>query len=158
MTDLIENPAAQIRELTKRACYLTGNRADADDLVQDSIMRALTYTKDGAAVRNWQAYLWRILRNVRSDNLGGLARRGTPVTIDDVAHQLSVPASQPSRLALRELGDALDRLPSGQQRVVRLIAVDGLSYQEVAEQLDIPIGTVMSRLHRGRSALKRAAG
>lgn len=158
MTDLIEDPAAQIRELTKRACFLTGNRADADDLVQDSIIRALTYAKDGTNVRNWQAYLWRILRNVRTDHLGGIARRGPSVAIDDVAHQLAVPASQSARMELREVGDALERLPSGQQRVVRMVAVDGLSYQEVAEHLDIPIGTVMSRLHRGRSALRRAAG
>lgn len=158
MTDLIKDPAAQIRELTKQASFLTGNSADADDLVQESIIRALTYVKDGGTIRNWRAYLYRILRNVRADHLGRQARRGPSVVLDDVEHQLSVPASQPSELLLRELGEALERLPSSQRRVVHMVAVDGLSYQDAAERLGIPIGTVMSRLHRGRCALRREIG
>lgn len=158
VTDLIDDPATQIRELTRHASFLTGNSADADDLVQESIIRALTYVKDGGTIRNWRAYLYRILRNVRADHLGRQARRGSPVVLEDVEHQLSVPASQPSELLLRELGDALERLPDGQKRVVCLVAVDGLSYQDTAERLGIPIGTVMSRLHRGRSALRREIG
>ena len=158
MTDLIEYPTTQIRELTRQASYLTANRADADDMVQDSLVRALSYVKDGGAIRNWQAYLYRILRNVRAYHVGRQARRGPTVLLDDVEHQLGIPAPQPSELLLRELGEALDRLPASQRRVIHMVAVDGLSYQDAAEQLGIPIGTVMSRLHRGRCALRREIG
>lgn len=158
MTDLINDPANQIRELTRLAAFLTGNSAEADDLVQESMVRALTYVKDGGTVRNWRAYLGRILRNVRADHLGRQARRGPAVALDDVENQLAVPAPQHGELMLRELGDALDRLPAGQRHVLRLIGVDGLSYQDAAKQLNIPIGTVMSRLHRGRNALRREIG
>ena len=75
VTDLIDDPATQIRELTRQASYLTGNRADADDFVQESMIRALTYVKDGGSIRNWRAYLYRILRNIRADHLGRQARR-----------------------------------------------------------------------------------
>ncbi|MEQ8816270.1 MAG: RNA polymerase sigma factor [Thalassobaculum sp.] len=158
MTELIHDPASQIRELTRLAAFLTSNSAEADDLVQESMVRALTYVKDGGTVRNWRAYLGRILRNVRADHLGRQARRGPAVALDDVEHQLSVPAPQHAELLLHELGEALDRIPHSQKRVLCLIGVDGLSYQDAAEQLNIPIGTVMSRLHRGRSALRREMG
>ena len=158
MTDLIHDPAGQIRDLTRLAGWLTGNSAEADDLVQESMVRALTYVKDGGTVRNWRAYLGRILRNVRADHLGRQARRGPAVALDDVEHQLGVPAPQHAELLLQELGEALERLPVGQRHVLCLIGVDGLSYQDAAERLNIPIGTVMSRLHRGRSALRREIG
>ncbi len=158
VTDLIDDPATQIRELTRQASYLTGNRADADDFVQESMIRALTYVKDGGSIRNWRAYLYRILRNVRADHLGRQARRGSSVVLEDVEHQLSVAAPQPSELLLREVGDALQRLPTSQRRVMHMVAVDGMSYQDAAESLGIPIGTVMSRLHRGRNALRSEIG
>ena len=158
MTHLIEDPASQIRELTRQASYLTGNSADADDFVQESMIRALTYVKDGGTIRNWRAYLYRILRNVRADHLGRQARRGSQVVLEDVEHQLAVAAPQTSELLLREVGDALERLPSGQRRVMHMVAVDGMSYQDAADRLGIPIGTVMSRLHRGRNALRREIG
>jgi len=154
----IEDPASQIRELTRQASFLTRNSADADDFVQESLIRALTYVKDGGTIQNWRAYLYRILRNVRADHVGRQARYGPPVVLEDVEHQLAVPAPQPSELLLRELGDAIDKLPSSQRRVVNMVAVDGLSYQDAADRLGIPIGTVMSRLHRGRSALRREIG
>lgn len=154
----IEDPASQIRELTRQASFLTRNSADADDFVQESLIRALTYVKDGGTIQNWRAYLYRILRNVRADHLGRQARHGPAVVLDDVEHQLAVPAPQPSELLLRELGDAIEKLPSTQRRVVNMVAVDGLSYQDAAERLGIPIGTVMSRLHRGRCALRREIG
>lgn len=158
MTDLIDDPAARIRDLARQASYLTGNSADAEDLAQEAITRALTYAKDGRSVRNWRGYLYRILRNVRADHVGRQARRGPMVAIDDVEHLLSVPAPQPSELLLRELGEALERLPESQRQVLRLVGVDGLSYQDTALALQIPVGTVMSRLHRGRGALRRAIG
>lgn len=158
MNHRIDDPATRLRELTRQATFLTGNRADADDLVQESMVRALTYVKDGDSIRNWPAYLRRVLRNVRADAVGRRARAGTTVTLDDAAHQVAVPAPQPSKLLLRELGEALDRLPTGQRRVVHLVAVDGLSYQDAADRLGVPVGTVMSRLHRGRNALRDAIG
>ena len=80
------------------------------------------------------------------------------MVLEDVEHQLSVAAPQPSELLLREAGDALQRLPTSQRRVMHMVAVYGMSYQDAAESLGIPIGTVMSRLHRGRNALRREIG
>src|SRR3546814_10345323 len=92
----------------------------ADDFVQESLIRALTYVKDGGTIQNWRAYLYRILRNVRADHVGRQARYGPAVVLDDVEHQLAVPAPQPSELLLRELGDAIDKLPSTQRHVVNM--------------------------------------
>lgn len=154
----IDDPETRIRELTRQASHLTRNRADADDFVQEALIRALTYIKDGGTIRNWPAYLHRVLRNVRADHVGRRARQGSAVGLEDVEHELGQPAPQHSKLMLRELGDAMDRLPNSQRRVVSLVGVDGLSYQDAAARLGVPIGTVMSRLHRGRRALQREIG
>src|SRR3546814_12142115 len=124
----------RISDWSSDVCSSDLNSADADDFVQESLIRALTYVKDGGTIQNWRAYLYRILRNVRADHVGRQARYGPAVMLDDVEHQLAVPAPQPSELLLRELGDALDKLPSTQRHVVNRIAVDGLSYQDAADR------------------------
>lgn len=143
-----------IHDLRRRAEQLTGNRPDADDLVQEAMVRALTYVKDGHQVRNWRAYMNRIVHNLFFDQLSQRARRGREVEIDDAGPALMVPECQYHRHRLRELGHAISALPAPQREVVRLVGVNGLSYRDAADRLGVPIGTVMSRLHRGRETLR----
>jgi RNA polymerase sigma-70 factor (ECF subfamily) len=95
------------------------------------------------------------MHNVRSGNFAR-AKAGNHVPLDDFAEQISCPAPQHSHLEYQDMNRALDLLPIDQKEVVLLVGLEGLSYREVAEALGIPVGTVMSRLSRGRAALRRA--
>jgi RNA polymerase sigma-70 factor, ECF subfamily len=134
---------------------LTGVQDQADDLVQQTVEKGLrnigSYTP-GTRLDSW---LFRIMRNTWID--GHRARRPT-VTLDDV-DIISPLVSEDgrdvteTRLYLAQVRQAIDRLPEDQRSVLMLVCVEGLSYREVAQALDIPEGTVMSRLSRGRLAL-----
>jgi RNA polymerase sigma-70 factor, ECF subfamily len=134
---------------------LTGVQDQADDLVQQTVEKGLrnigSYTP-GTRLDSW---LFRIMRNTWID--GHRARRPT-VTLDDV-DIISPLVSEDgrdvteTRLYLAQVRQAMDRLPEDQRSVLMLVCVEGLSYREVAHALDIPEGTVMSRLSRGRLAL-----
>lgn len=144
--------------LRHRALRMTGNRADAEDLVQNALVRALSYVDKDRQIDNWQGYLTRVLRNVAADEFGRRKRRGTHVDLDDVHGALATPAPQYDQSRLRELHRAMETLPPQQRAVLELVGVEGASYQDAAAQLDVPIGTIMSRLHRGRAALKDRIG
>jgi RNA polymerase sigma-70 factor, ECF subfamily len=81
-------------------------------------------------------------------------REGIAMPVEDVAEKLSEPASQGSSLDLRDLDQAMARMAQEQRQVVLLVGLDGLGYEEVAKILDVPIGTVRSRLSRAREALR----
>jgi RNA polymerase sigma-70 factor (ECF subfamily) len=128
----------------------------ADDLVQECMKRALTYIGTGHNIENMRAYLFTILNNVYADELSGRKRRdGWQVPIEDVANHLASLPNQIPRLEFRDLQRALAALPCEQRQVVLLIGVEGESYKSAAELIGIPVGTVMSRLNRGRKMLKR---
>lgn len=146
--------AGQVRSLRRYAIALTGDPSEADDLVQESLVRALARIEEGAEVRNARTYLFSILHNLRVDLLARRARHGTVLPLEAVEHRLSRPAEQPARLRHAELALAIDALPEPQRAVLLLVALEGASYQEVAEILDIAPGTVMSRLSRARKALR----
>jgi RNA polymerase sigma-70 factor (ECF subfamily) len=136
---------------------LTGSASDADELVQDACERAL---KRGDQLRDdtrLDAWLYGIMRNRWSDELRRRrVRRHDPVEAAfSVAGEDGERAAE-ARLVLERVRGALSQLPAEQRTVLVLVCVDGLSYKEVAEVLDIPIGTVMSRLARGRRALHTA--
>ena len=145
--------------LRRYARALLGSAADADDLVQECLARALARTSLWRPVRNMRAYLFTILHNVHADRMSRRNRALDVVPLDGAAATAAThpatPPSQYGRLELRDLALALTRLPEEQRQVVLLVGLEGMSYQEVATVLDVPVGTVMSRLSRGREALRQ---
>lgn len=134
------------------ARVLRRNREDADDLVQDTLERAWSRAGLWQGVGDMRTWLFSIMHNLHVDAL----RRGRldTVDLDEQVPEIPVAATQAERLALRDLNKALVALPVEQYQVLLLVAVEGMAYAEIAEALDIPIGTVMSRLSRGRERLR----
>lgn len=140
--------------LRRTARMLMRNHADADDIAQDAAVRAITYAKDGRHVENWRGYLNRVVRNVVADHHARRARQGISVCLEDAHGDLSTLPNQFHCRRVRELERALAELPPGQSEVIRLVTIEGLSYSDAATHLGIPVGTVMSRLCRGRENLR----
>jgi RNA polymerase sigma-70 factor (ECF subfamily) len=142
-----------VADLRRYARVLVGGRGDPDDLVQEALVRALARPNFPDDVRNVRAYLFAVLHNVHVDHVS--RGDGEKVDLDKVVAYLPMPAPQPASIELRDLARALDALPEEQHRVVILVGLEGLTYEETAGVLGVPIGTVMSRLSRGREALRR---
>jgi RNA polymerase sigma-70 factor, ECF subfamily len=151
-TALIE---AQIPGLRRFACaLLRGDRERADDLVQDTLERALSrwhLRRPGGSVRGW---LYTILYNCFLTDQLRSRRRGLHDTLTETTQLPGVDGGQDSALEHRDLLRAFSGLPQEQQSVLLLIGVEDLSYEEAARVLGVPIGTVMSRLSRGRERLR----
>ena len=145
-----------IPDLRRYARALLGDHVDAEELVQECLVRALARRHFWPSIRDPRAYLFTILHNAYVDNLAKRKRAGTHVDFDSVVTRLSRPAPQPASLELRDLARALAELPDEQRETVLLVGLEGLSYQQTAEVLGVPIGTVMSRLSRGREFLRRS--
>jgi RNA polymerase sigma-70 factor, ECF subfamily len=140
-----------IPRLRRYARALVGDRASADDLVQDTLERAwakLHLYRRGTDLRAW---LFTVMHNVHVNKV-----RATRVTdtLEDEAPELAQRASQGDTLLVRDLDRAIARLPSEQRAVLLLVTLEEMSYEEVARALGIPIGTVMSRLSRAREKLR----
>lgn len=146
-----------IKALRRYAFALVGNAADADDLVQETLLRALTYVGRGKAIRNLRSYLLAMLHNVRIDGIRARVRAGEPVGIDGVV-ELPLAPSQDEHLMYLDVVEAIQNLSEEQRKVLLLVGLEGMNYQEAANVLGVPIGTVMSRLNRGRIQLRRALG
>ncbi|HZL60113.1 MAG TPA: RNA polymerase sigma factor [Stellaceae bacterium] len=142
-------------DLRRYARALVGNAGDADELVQECLVRAASCAKSWSRVRDSKAYLFTVLHNAYVDWLSHERRQRNHVELQLVVPHGSRPESRTASLELHDLERALTRLPSEQREVVLLIGLDGMSYQQAAEVLEIPVGTVMSRLSRGRDALRR---
>lgn len=141
--------------LRRRARRLAGNRTDADDLVQETLKRALIYMNGRADIANAQAYLWTMLNHVHYDLLKQQPARDA-VALEDAI--LVSPPAQVERLQCREVMVAIYGLPNDQRQVLMLIGLEGHSYKDTAAALNIPIGTVMSRLSRARERLSHLRG
>ncbi len=141
-----------IVDLRRYACALLGSPAEADELVQDCLLRALARQHFWTRIRDMRAYLFSILHNAHLDRLTSRRRRPS-VDIGEVQARLSQPAGQLTSLELRDVVRAVAALPLEQREVVLLIGLEGMSYRQAADVLDVPVGTVMSRLSRGRAAL-----
>lgn len=143
-----------VRSLHRFATGLVGNPTDAEDLVQECLRRVLDQISKDATIRNFRAYLFQTLRNVHIDLCRKRSTHGEEIPVDtDTMESLSVPPNQEDRLRCGDIAEALDRLPDSQREIVLLVCLEGLAYEEVAEITGIPVGTVRSRLHRGRAAL-----
>ena len=140
-----------IPRLRRYARALVSDRARADDLVQDTLERAWNkfhLWRPGSDLRAW---LFTVMHNVHVNQVR--ASRDHAV-LDDEGPEMAVAAVQGASLEIRDLERALALLSPEQREVLLLIALEDMSYAEVAAMLDIPIGTVMSRLSRAREKLR----
>ncbi|HYH22515.1 MAG TPA: sigma-70 family RNA polymerase sigma factor [Azospirillum sp.] len=143
-----------IASLRRYARALLRNRADAEDLVQEALARAIGRADTFKTGTNMRAWLFTILHNVHVNQVRSRASRPDEVPVESVESRLTTPARQEERVEVREMMRALDELPDEQRQVLLLVALEGLKYEEVAEMIGVPIGTVMSRLSRGREAVR----
>jgi RNA polymerase sigma-70 factor (ECF subfamily) len=160
-SDFAQGVIALLPRLRRLARALTGNPDQADDLVQSACERAFAARAQYQPETRLDAWMFRILRNQWIDTHRRQAARGG--RHEDIEEAVGVTGSDgrdivESRLMLARAESALARLPPEQREVVVLICVEQLGYREVAELMDVPIGTVMSRLSRARRALARALG
>jgi RNA polymerase sigma-70 factor (ECF subfamily) len=147
-----EAVAAEIPRLRRYARALLGDDGEADDLIQDTLERALARLpqwRDGESPRKW---LFSILHNLHVDGLRRKSRRPPHVGLESLGVDQSSPSADGA--SGRDLDHALQLLSVEQREVVLLVGLEGLSYAETAEVLEIPVGTVMSRLARGRDKLR----
>ena len=142
-----------ITELRRYARALLGSHADADELVQETLLRALARQHFWTHIRDLRAYLFSILHNAYIDRISRRSR--LEIDLDEALPSLTQPPAQLATIELSDLVRAVKALPAEQREVVLLVGVHGMSYQKTADILDVPIGTVMSRLSRGRAALYR---
>jgi RNA polymerase sigma-70 factor, ECF subfamily len=146
---------ALVPKLRRFARSLVGSAQDADDLVQAACERALRNADQFVAGTRMDSWMYRIIQNLWLDDRRRTRTRGTAVDPDDAYLSDEGKAAQlpEDRMMLAQARLAMLTLPEGQREVLSLIAIEGLSYKETAEVLDLPIGTVMSRLSRAREAL-----
>jgi len=148
---------AELPHLMRYARALTRDGDAAEDLVQDCASRALSRLHLFQAGTNMRAWLFTVLHNLHRQNLRKASRRpaSTQMT-EEIENRLAAVEDATQRLSLRDLDRAVADLPEEQRQVVLLIGLEDMSYQETATILDIPVGTVMSRLARARERLRRA--
>jgi RNA polymerase sigma-70 factor (ECF subfamily) len=144
----------EIPKLKRYALTLRRNTAEADDLLQDSLLRAISKSHLWQHGTNLGAWLFTIMNNQHVNVVRRAVREGIKVPIDDVAPTLACPPTQDASLQLRDLNRAVTRLPEAQRQVLLLTALDGRRYGEIAAALDVPSGTVRSRLSRARAAVR----
>lgn len=143
-----------IASMRRYARALSRDRSDADDLVQEALTRAVARADTFKAGTNLRAWLFTILHNVHVNRVRSRASRADEVPVEDVEDRLVTAPRQEESVELREMMRVVRSLPDDQRKVLLLVAVEGLKYDEVARVLDVPIGTVMSRLSRAREAVR----
>jgi RNA polymerase sigma-70 factor, ECF subfamily len=149
---------AEIPRLRRYARALTRDVVVADDLVQDCLTRALGKLhlwQEGSDLRAW---LFTILHNQYVNYIRRVVREGAAVGLNESEPLLRHAPQQSKRLELRDLERAIAKLPDEQRAVILLVGLEGMRYEEVAAVLDVPVGTIRSRLSRGREALRRLTG
>jgi len=146
--------AAELPKVRRHAAALLYDRADAEDLVQDCLETALvkqSTLQDPSRLRGW---LFAILNNLFLMRMRSRARHGTPIPIDDFADTLVASVAANDRGTALDLARAMGQLSLEHRQILLLLNVEGYNYEEIAEILGVPIGTVMSRLARARQRLR----
>jgi RNA polymerase sigma-70 factor, ECF subfamily len=157
MAEFREMIEAQIPRLRRYALALTRDRDRADDLVHDAVVRALAKEHLWEAGTDLRAWLFTILHNLRVNDVRRGVREGTAIDIDKMPDVVAT--TDPSaRRTLVELDRALGRVAEEQRQVILLIGLEGMSYEDAAAVVGVPVGTIRSRLSRGRDALRAAMG
>jgi RNA polymerase sigma-70 factor (ECF subfamily) len=157
MSDFARLLQNEIPRLRRYARALTRDAARADDLVQSCLVRAIAKKHRWEPGTDLRAWLFTILHNQNVNEVRRSVREGVvvAVSVEDVAPMLTVAPRAAASLQLRDLERAIKLLPEEQRQVILLVGLEGMRYEEVAAVLDIPIGTVRSRLSRGREMLRR---
>ncbi len=154
MTDIRHMIPEHIPHLRRRALQLSWNEADADDLVNDCIVKAIEKSHLWRPGSNLRAWLSVILRNLFISRYRQQAVRPTLVEFEESTSTLRSEPRQEKAMEVSALQSAMNNLPRDQRGVVSLVCLQGLSYQEAADQVGVPIGTIRSRLSRARQALE----
>ena len=158
MPDFAHLLEEQIPRMRRYAVALTRNRDRADDLVQATLVRALDKQHLFQPGTDLRAWLFTLLHNQRVNDIRKEMKWGSPLGVDDVSGGLVSVADTSARRQLGELEEAIGKVPLEQRQVILLVGLEGMSYDEVAAILMVPVGTVRSRLSRGRTALRRLMG
>ena len=150
---VVETLPEHIVSLRRFALALTRNRDDAEDLVQETLTRAIAAVDSFQLGTDLRVWLFRIMSNthvstLRRRQVRDAARASLPDPV--------VEATQSLHVEVRQLVAALDELPDTQREAIVLMALGDLKYKDAAQALDVPLGTFMSRIARGREALRRA--
>jgi RNA polymerase sigma-70 factor, ECF subfamily len=160
MPPFSEAHGAQIIELLPRlrrfARALAGNASDADDLVQIAIERALAKSEQLQAGAPLVGWMFGILRYAWIDEVRARARRKRVFVPEELGDQVADPHSAHAQIL--PVQQAMERLPDEQREVIGLVLIEGLSYREAADIIGVPVGTITSRLARGREALQNMLG
>lgn len=152
-TQMRDEVVALLPRLRRFARTLTRDRSDADDVVQIAVERALVrhdQWREGSRMDSW---MFGIVRNAWIDEVRARSRR-SQVFVPEEAGEHIGSSTTDEQFTMRSIRNALYELPEEQRCVVSLVLIEGLSYQEAADALEIPIGTVTSRLARGRATLQ----
>lgn len=144
---------AEMENLRKFALHLTRNKADADDLVQSTFLRALEksdYFEDGTSLRKWTS---KIMFNLFVTDYRRKTKFETQYDPEPYIMAQSITAPQEGEAELNAVGAAMEKLSADHREILTMVCVKDMPYQEVADQLGIPVGTVRSRLSRARESL-----
>ena len=144
--------------LRRFAHGLARDPADADDLTQATAERALNARSQFQPGTNMTAWSMRIMRNLWIDMARQRQRRDRVLAPEEEGETVGAEGSAEASIELHYLMQAMDRLPDEQREAVALVMIEGLAYREAADVLDIPVGTLTSRLVRGRQALLAMLG
>jgi RNA polymerase sigma-70 factor (ECF subfamily) len=145
----------QIPRLRRYARALTRNRERADDLVQDTLGRALVKEEFWQPGTNLRAWLFTMMHNQNVNNVRRDARDPATVDMGQIRELLLATTDPAASRKMFELERALEQVPVEQRQVILLVGLEGMSYEDTAGILGRPVGTVRSRLSRGRDALRK---
>ena len=154
MSDFHRLLEAEIPKLRRYARALVRDMDRADDLVQDTLTRALTKQHLWAPGSNLRAWLFTLMHNQHVNSVRRPVREAVELDADN-SSMLVATTDPTASCQLRELENALARLRNEEREVILLVGLEGMRYDETAEILGVPIGTVRSRLFRGREALRK---
>ena len=145
----------EIPRLRRYARALTRRADRADDLVQETLVRAIAKSDLWQAGTDIRAWLFTIIHNQHVNMVRRAMRDDATVDIEQMSSSLTAITDPTASRQLRELDTALARLPAEQREVILLVGLEGMSYEAAAQILEVPVGTVRSRLSRGRDALRQ---
>jgi RNA polymerase sigma-70 factor, ECF subfamily len=144
----------EIPRLRRYARALTRDAVRADDLVQETLLRAISKSHLWQIGTDLRAWLFTIMHNQYVNIVRRAMRDETTVDIEQLSTRLVAASDPTASRQLRELEQALDCISEEQREVILLVGLEGVSYEDAAQILNVPVGTVRSRLSRGRDALR----
>jgi len=154
MDDIVWLMSQEIGPLRRYATALTNDPVRADDLVQDTLERAMRKRRQWRGKGSLRSWLFRILYRQFLNGISARNRQPELLAANDEMPTGAADATQDDRMVCSEISEAMQRLPQGQRAALVLTVVEGLAYDEAADVLDIPVGTLRSRLSRARETLR----